>query len=524
MPNIVVCYKWVIDEADVRVESGGSLNLERAARKISEYDRNAIEAAAQLHEQHGGDCVAVSLGGPEVQNSAREALARGPERAVLAVDPAFENADARITAHGLAAAIRQAGPFDLILCGEGSGDQYNQQVGPRIAALLDIPCITFVSKLELTEGGVRRAVAAGARPQPPAGEGGQRGRAGGRHRRRGAVATTLGKEVPSMGGIWVISEQPALLCELIGGGRDLTAAFGGTLTAVAVGDRTAADEAAACGADEVVFLEVPEGQPLESAAAPLADLLRAADPDVVLVGATLRGKDLAARLAARLDAPLASEAANIRVEGGDLLGDRRVDGGSGVATVALTARPRMATVPARVFRAPECAAGAAAGASAGGNAAGAAVVRTVAVPADSRVRIVERRPRQGGGADIAEADVVVAVGRGLPDRADLGPVEELAAVLGGAVGCTRPVAEDLGWLPEDRYIGISGRKVAPSVYIAVATSGQVQHIAGMRDSRLVVAINTDENAPIFREADYGLVADAREAVPALTAALRQRLG
>lgn len=327
-----------------------------------------------------------------------------------------------------------------------------------------------------------------------------------------------------MGGIWVISEQPALLCELIGGGRDLAAAFGGILTAVAVGDRTAADEAAACGADEVVFLEVPEGQPLESAAAPLADLLRAADPDVVLVGATLRGKDLAARLAARLDAPLASEAANIRVEGGDLLADRPVYGGSGVATVALTARPRMATVPARVFRAPECAAGAAAGASAGGNAAGAAVVRTVAVPADSRVRIVERRPRQGSGADIAEADVVVAVGRGLPDRADLGPVEELAAVLGGAVGCTRPVAEDLGWLPEDRYIGISGRKVAPSVYIAVATSGQVQHIAGMRDSRLVVAINTDENAPIFREADYGLVADAREAVPALTAALRQRLG
>ncbi len=130
MPNIVVCYKWVIDEADVRVESGGSLNLERAARKISEYDRNGIEATAQLHEQHGGDCVAVSLGGPGVQNSTKEALARGPERAVLAIDPAFENADTRITAHGLAAAIRQAGPFDLILCGEGSGNQYNQQVGP----------------------------------------------------------------------------------------------------------------------------------------------------------------------------------------------------------------------------------------------------------------------------------------------------------------------------------------------------------------------------------------------------------
>ncbi len=305
-----------------------------------------------------------------------------------------------------------------------------------------------------------------------------------------------------MGGIWVISEQPALLCELIGGGRDLAAAFGGTLTAVAVGNRTAADEAAACGADEVVFLEVPEGQPLESTRRRRWRTC-SGPPTPTWCWSAPRsgGRTWPPGWRPGWTAPLASEAANIRVEGGDLLADRPVYGGSGVATVALTARPRMATVPARVFRAPECAAGAAAGASAGGNAAGAAVVRTVAVPTDSRVRIVERRPRQGSGADIAEADVVVAVGRGLPDRADLGPVEELAAVLGGAVGCTRPVAEDLGWLPEDRYIGISGRKVAPSVYIAVATSGQVQHIAGMRDSRLVVAINTDENAPIFREAD-----------------------
>lgn len=155
MPKIITCYKWVLDEADVRAEANGSLNFERAGRKISEYDRNAIEAAVQLQEKAGGTVVAVSLGGPEVKGSAKDALSRGPERAVLAIDPQLADADGQTTALGLVGAIKAAGEFEIIICGEGSGDVYGQQVGPRIASLLDIPCITFVNKLDLTETGVR---------------------------------------------------------------------------------------------------------------------------------------------------------------------------------------------------------------------------------------------------------------------------------------------------------------------------------------------------------------------------------
>lgn len=155
MPNIIACYKWVVDEADIKVEGNGALNFERAGRKISEYDRNAIEAAVQIVEAAGGSVAAVSLGGPEVKNSAKDGLSRGPDRAILALDPRFADADAVTTALGLARAIgTTAGPFDLILCGEGSGDVYGQQVGPRVAELLGIPSITFVNRLNVTATGV----------------------------------------------------------------------------------------------------------------------------------------------------------------------------------------------------------------------------------------------------------------------------------------------------------------------------------------------------------------------------------
>ncbi|MDF2628231.1 MAG: electron transfer flavoprotein subunit beta [Symbiobacteriaceae bacterium] len=154
MPNIITCYKWVVDEADIKVEGNGALNFERAGRKISEYDRNAIEASVQIVEANGGSVTAVSLGGPEVKNSAKDCLSRGPDRAILALDAAFADTDAVTTALGLVRAIGTAGAYDLVLCGEGSGDVYGQQVGPRVAELLGIPSITFVNKLTVTATGV----------------------------------------------------------------------------------------------------------------------------------------------------------------------------------------------------------------------------------------------------------------------------------------------------------------------------------------------------------------------------------
>ncbi len=149
MPNVIVCYKWVLDEADLRVGPGGALNLDNAGRKISEYDRNALEEAALITEKHGGTITAVSLGGPEIKASAKDALSRGPNSVILAMDPTLQAADAHTTALGLAAAVRTLSAYDLILCGEGSGDQYAQQVGPRMAALLRVPCISYVNKLTL---------------------------------------------------------------------------------------------------------------------------------------------------------------------------------------------------------------------------------------------------------------------------------------------------------------------------------------------------------------------------------------
>lgn len=154
MPNVIACYKWVVDEADIRVGAGGSLSLDQAGRKISEYDRNAIEAAVQVVEQQGGSVTAVSLGGPEIKNSAKDVLSRGPDRAVLAMDARLAGADSHTTALGLAEAIGTIGAYDLIICGEGSGDAYAQQVGPRIAELLRIPCISFVNKFTTTPTGV----------------------------------------------------------------------------------------------------------------------------------------------------------------------------------------------------------------------------------------------------------------------------------------------------------------------------------------------------------------------------------
>jgi electron transfer flavoprotein beta subunit len=154
MPNVIVCYKWVLDEADIRVGAGGALQLDQVGRKISEYDRNAIEAAVQVVEQHGGSVTTLSLGTADVKPSAKDVLSRGPERALLVLDPALAGADSHTTALGLAGAVKQAGACDLIVCGEGSGDVYAQQVGPRLAELLDIPCITFVNKLTVTATGV----------------------------------------------------------------------------------------------------------------------------------------------------------------------------------------------------------------------------------------------------------------------------------------------------------------------------------------------------------------------------------
>lgn len=150
MPRIVSCFKWVKDEADIKVAPNSrELVLDRVGYKISDYDRNAIEEAMRLQEQYGGSVVAVTVGPPAAKQSLKDALSRGPEKAYFINDPGFAELEPSQTAAILAAAIKGHIEYDLIICAEGSSDLYAQQVGPRLAELLGIPCATYVNKLAL---------------------------------------------------------------------------------------------------------------------------------------------------------------------------------------------------------------------------------------------------------------------------------------------------------------------------------------------------------------------------------------
>ncbi len=157
MPKLLVCYKWVLNEQDIKIKPEDlSLDTSRAKGKISDFDRNAIEEATLIVEQQGGSVDALSYGTPAVRQSIKDALSRGPDRLMWIGDPAAESADALVIATVLAAAIRRSGPYDLVLCGEGSSDLFYQQIPARLAALLGLPCVTFAQNLKL-EGGVLTA-------------------------------------------------------------------------------------------------------------------------------------------------------------------------------------------------------------------------------------------------------------------------------------------------------------------------------------------------------------------------------
>jgi electron transfer flavoprotein alpha subunit len=138
-------------------------------------------------------------------------------------------------------------------------------------------------------------------------------------------------------------------------------------------------------------------------------------------------------------------------------------------------------------------------------------------------KVVDRKPKVKQSGDIRDAKVLVCVGRGLEKEEDLALAKNLANVLGGELACTRPIAEEMHWMPEETYIGLSGQKVKPEIYIGIGISGQIQHVTGIRDSRLICAINRDENAAIFEVSDYGIVGDLYKVLPELTRELKQAL-
>ncbi len=235
--------------------------------------------------------------------------------------------------------------------------------------------------------------------------------------------------------------------------------------------------------------------------------------DVVIMPASAMGKDLAPRVAAKLEAGLAADCIALKAEGAEILATRPVYAGKGQIDLKINSPKKVITIRPNVFSPT---------ASDGSKAS----VEKLAVDlkdSDFSSRVTKVTVAEAGRPDLTEADIIVSGGRGLGGPENFKIVEELADVLGAAVGASR-AAVDAGWRPHDDQVGQTGKTVSPSLYVAVAISGAIQHLAGMSSSKYIVAINKDKDAPIFQVADYGIAGDAFEVVPELTSQLKKALG
>ncbi|MEW5994865.1 MAG: electron transfer flavoprotein subunit alpha/FixB family protein [Candidatus Zixiibacteriota bacterium] len=244
----------------------------------------------------------------------------------------------------------------------------------------------------------------------------------------------------------------------------------------------------------------------------LHELIVKYSPGVVIGPATFYGKALFGRLAAKVGGPMASDVSNITVENGNVVATRSHYGGSVVSRIAGNgSEPFFITVRPKIY--PESKDG-----------AGEVVAESVeAVGAEPRMAVKETKVESAGSINLTEADIIVSAGRGLKGPENLPMVRELADALGAAFGASRAIV-DAGWIPYSHQVGQTGKTVNPKLYIAVGISGAIQHLVGMRTSQTIVAVNRDKDAPIFNVANYGIIGDAFEIVPALTKKFQAELG
>jgi electron transfer flavoprotein alpha subunit len=312
--------------------------------------------------------------------------------------------------------------------------------------------------------------------------------------------------------VLVIAEQrdgvlKKVAFEMLGAGAELAAALGGSVEAVLLGSGLGDLPAtlAQYGATRVYVADDPALEPYSSEGYTntLSAFIGQVDPAIVLVGATAMGKDLAPRLAARLGVGLATECTALEIDGGRLLATRPIFAGKALAKVTLSADPQMATVRPNVLAAPEPDATRAT--------AGEPIAAAVG---NVRAKVVDVLGAGEGEIDVAEANIIVSGGRGVAGPEGFAPISSLARTLHGAVGASR-AAVDAGWIDHGHQVGQTGKTVTPNLYIACGISGAIQHLAGMKTSKVIVAVNKDPEAPIFKLANYGIVGDLFVVVPAL---------
>lgn len=337
-------------------------------------------------------------------------------------------------------------------------------------------------------------------------------------------------------GVFVFAQQVdnvinSIAFELVGKGKDLADALGEQVTAVLVGSnvKSLADELAEYGADRVIVVDDPELKEYrtEPYAHALSSVIEKYKPEIFLVGATAIGRDLGPRVSARIHTGLTADCTQLDIgdfplnpvagkeqKHNQLLMTRPAFGGNTIATIACPDfRPQMATVRPGVMQKRERKAGVKANVE----------EFNPGFTSDNKyVEILDIVKAVSDTVDIMDAKILVSGGRGVGSPENFKLLEELAEVLGATVSCSRAVV-DAGWKPKDLQVGQTGKTVRPNVYFAIGISGAIQHLAGMEESDIIVAINKDETAPIFDVADYGVVGDLNKIVPALTEKLRAEL-
>jgi electron transfer flavoprotein alpha subunit len=321
--------------------------------------------------------------------------------------------------------------------------------------------------------------------------------------------------------VWVEefeNEAVGASLEALGAARRLADQQGGDVVAClfggdGVGSLTA--EAFAYGADKVLLAadETLASFRVEPYAALMADAVRESEPDTVLIAATFRGRELGPALAVRLETGCIADCTELVIEDGELVATRPIYAGKLMSKCVIPERrPRVVTTRVRAFGKPEP----------DPARDGEVVALEPVMGADDIATRVTGFEESEGGVSLADASIIVSGGRGVAGPDGYEPLQELADLLNAALGASR-AAVDAGWIPYEHQVGQTGKTVSPDLYIACGISGAIQHLAGMRTSKVIVAINKDPDAPIFKVADYGIVADLFDVIPPLKAALAERI-
>jgi electron transfer flavoprotein alpha subunit len=594
--RLAACIKQVPVAESFRLGPTGRLVREGVEFEMNAYCRRAVNEGVLLARATGGACTVITLGPPSAEDVLREALAWGADEALHLCDDAFAGSDTLATARALAAALRSAGPFDVVLFGRNSIDGETGQVPPMVAELLDLPYATGARvvehvgphlrlELELDDGHqevevalpavvsvaerlcepckvgpegrdavaserIRRVTAAALGPGPW-GQAGSPTRVGATrpmtHERSrlvldGPLADQVARAVRELAGrgaleagappggdgpdgagpagagdgradaapagpvVAVLAEdgRPDVTGELVWAAAGLARAIGGQVHVLSNG-RTATADPAALGADLLVTLE---GAPVaEDVARGVAAYVSETGPWALLAPSTAFGREVAGRAAAATGSGLTGDAMGLTLHDGLLVAAKPAFAGALVADITCASPTQMATLRPGVLPPP--------GAHAVPPPALPRLVRTLTPR--GRVRVLRER-RDDDVETLARAEAVIGVGAGVaPD--EYAQISPLAALLGAELAATRKVT-DRGWAPRARQVGLTGRSIAPRLYVALGLSGKFNHMVGVRAAGTILAVNTDRDAPVFGQCDVGVVGDWHEAVPLLCEALR----